>query len=181
NATLNDQGEFIDQDGNVVGHADIHEDAADLVEQGVYAPASEAVEGAEDEGAEGEGEGLVDGVQDQAEGAADDAQDQVEGAADEAQEGELPGIEDQLPGIEALEGKELNDAGEILDDQGDVLGQIADEELKQKIENGEIDPSTLKINEEGQVVDQDGNVLGDTKLAEGAAEKLAGGPLLDRR
>ncbi|KAI7469580.1 hypothetical protein KC351_g13054 [Hortaea werneckii] len=176
NATLNEQGEFIDQDGNVVGHADIHEDAADLVEQGVYAPASEAVEGAEEGG-----EGLVDGVQDQAEGAADDAQDQVEGAADEAQEGELPGIEDQLPGIEALEGKELNDAGEILDDQGDVLGQIADEDLKQKIENGEIDPSTLKINEEGQVVDQDGNVLGETQLAEGAAEKLAGGPLLDRR
>ncbi|GAB7356716.1 hypothetical protein MBLNU459_g7421t1 [Dothideomycetes sp. NU459] len=143
NATLNEQGEFIDEDGNVVGHAQIHPDAADIVEQ-----AQEAKEGAED--------------------AAEDAQD----AAADAQE-TAEGIEDELPGIEALQGKELNDAGEIVDDEGNLLGQIDSDELKEKLESGELKAEDLKINEEGEVVDAEGNVLGNVGLAEGAAEKLA--------
>ena len=166
-ATLNANGEFIDEDGNVVGYAEIHEDAADLVEQGIYQAAGAAEEAAEDAGEE------VDGVAEDAEGAADEA---AEGA--EEQVGE---IEDQLPGIEALEGKELNEAGEVLDDGGNILANIQDEELKRKIEAGEIDPNTLTVNEEGQVVDEDGNVLDTLALADGAAERLAGGPVLDMR
>ncbi|CAK4031346.1 LEA domain containing [Lecanosticta acicola] len=154
NAVLNDQGEFVDDDGNVVGYAEVHDDAEELVEQGIYEPrqaqqqAEDAVEGAEDE---------VDGV-------ADDAEEAADGVPEE--------IEDQLPGIEALEGKELNEAGDILDEEGNVLGNVEDEDLKQKIADGEIDPNTLKIDEEGNVLDEDGNVLGKTELAEGAAEKL---------
>ena len=166
NATLNSEGEFIDEDGNVVGYATIHEDAADLVEQGIYEPASaatDAAEGAEDQLGDvaGEAGDAVDGAEDAAEGAADDAQDQAEG------------IEDELPGIEALEGKELNEAGEIVGSDGDVLGKIEDDEIRQKIEDGEIDPDTLKINEDGQVVDEDGNILSATELVDGAAEKLS--------
>jgi hypothetical protein len=167
NAVLNAEGEFIDEDGNVVGHAQIHEDAADLVEQGVYpaaGAAQDAVEDAED-GVEDVGE-EVDGV---AEDAVDGVEDQVEG------------IEDELPGIEALEGKELNEQGEVLDEGGNILANIQDEELKRKIAEGEIDPDTLRINEEGQVVDEEGNVLDTLGLAEGAAERLAGGPVLDMR
>ena len=163
NAVLNDQGEFVDEEGNVVGHAEIHEDAAELVEQGVY-PAAGAAEEAGEE---------VDGVAEDVEGAADEA---AEGAEEGAE-----GIEDQLPGIEALEGKELNDAGEVLDEGGNILANIQDEELKRKIAEGEIDPNTLTINEEGQVVDEDGNVLDTLDLAEGAAERLGGGPILDLR
>ncbi|TKA83837.1 hypothetical protein B0A55_00134 [Friedmanniomyces simplex] len=175
NATLNEQGEFIDEEGNVVGRAEIHEDAADLVEQGVYEAAEkpeaaeELANGVDEEGAEGE----VNGVAEDAEEGADET---AEGA-----EEPLDGIEDQLPGIEALEGHEINEAGDILDTQGDILGQINDEELKQKIEDGEIDPATLKIDEEGNVVDEEGNVLAQAELAEGAAEKLAGGKFLDLR
>ncbi|KXL46047.1 hypothetical protein M433DRAFT_154607 [Acidomyces richmondensis BFW] len=181
NATLNDQGEFLDEEGNVVGHAELHEEAAQLVEQGVYPPAQEA-EGAE-ELVDEEGEQAadqVDGVANETEGAVDEgdgAVDEAEGAVDEAGEG----IEDQLPGIEALEGKELNEAGDVVDEQGDILGHIEDEALKRKIEEGEIDPATLHINESGEVVDDEGNVLGKTELAEGAAEKLLGGQLLDLR
>lgn len=174
NATLNAKGEFIDEDGNVVGYATIHEDAADLVEQGVYEPAS-AAKAATD----GVTEGVTDGAEDaadqagdaadRAEDAAGDAEDAAEGAAEQAE-----GIEDELPGIEALEGKELNEAGEIVGSDGGVLGQIEDEEIRQKIADGEIDPETLNINEEGQVVDEDGNVLSATQLVEGAAEKLGG-------
>lgn len=165
NATLNDQGEFIDDDGNVVGHADIHEEAADLVEQGVY-DARGAVDGA-GEDAEGAADEAGEGVEDAVDGVEDTAEDAAEGAEDQAE-----GIEDELPGIEALEGKELDEAGQVVGSDGDILGQIEDEELKQKIIDGEIDPSTLKIDGEGNVVDQDGNVLGATELAEGAAEKL---------
>ena len=169
NAVLNDQGEFIDDDGNVVGHAEIHEDAEELVQQGIYQPAgaaSEAVEGAEEEAG-------VDGVAEEAEGAADEA---AEGAEEGAE-----GIEDQLPGIEALEGKELNEQGEVVDDGGNILANIQDEELLRKIAEGEIDPNTLTINDEGQVVDEEGNVLDTLGLADGAAERLAGGPILDMR
>ena len=168
-ATLNDQGEFVDEEGNVVGHAEIHDDAADLVEQGIYQPAGteELADGVEDELPE-ESE-LVDGVADEAEETAGDAEEQAEG------------IEDELPGIEALEGKELNEAGEVVDQGGNLLANIQDEELLRKIAEGEIDPNTLTINEEGQVVDEDGNVLEQLDLAEGAAERLAGGPLLDLR
>jgi len=174
NATLNAKGEFIDEDGNVVGYAAIHEDAADLVEQGVYEPASAAKDATE-----GATEGVTDGAEDaadqaddaaeRAEDAAGDAEDAAEGAEDAAE-----GIEDELPGIEALEGKELNEAGEIVGSDGGVLGHIEDEEIRQKIADGEIDPETLNINEEGQVVDEDGNILSATELAEGAAEKLGG-------
>ncbi|KAK5131398.1 hypothetical protein LTR08_000934 [Meristemomyces frigidus] len=193
NATLNDQGEFIDEDGNVVGHAQIHQDAADLVEQGIYEaePGVEAADAAADDAVDGEDapgvEDAAEGAEDAAEGAEDAAGDAVDGAegaekgADDMED-ELPGIEDQLPGIEALKGLELNDAGEVIGDQGDVLAHIEDEELKQKIADGEIDPATLHIDEEGQVVDEEGNVLGgDIALAEGAAEKLRGGPMLDPR
>lgn len=159
NATLNENGEFIDDDGNVIGHAQLHPDAADLVDQ-----AQDTAEGAEDTAQD-----TAEGAQDTAEGAAEDA----EGAAD--------GIEDELPGIEALEGKELNDAGEIVDDQGNVLGGIEDQELKDKIESGEVKAEGLKINDAGEVVDSEGNVLGKVGLAEGAAEKLAGAINLDLR
>ncbi|KAF2217500.1 hypothetical protein CERZMDRAFT_63668 [Cercospora zeae-maydis SCOH1-5] len=158
NAVLNDQGEFVDQDGNVVGHAEIHEDAEELVDQGIYEPVKQAAAEAEDR---------VDSAQEEAAGAADD----VAGQAEDAVPTE---IEDQLPGIEALQGKELNEAGEIVDEEGNVLGNIADdsEDLKKKIEEGEIDPEKLKIDEEGNLVDSEGNVLGKTELADGAAEKL---------
>ncbi|KAF2482572.1 hypothetical protein BDY17DRAFT_252186 [Neohortaea acidophila] len=149
NATLNESGEFIDEEGNVIGHAEIHPEAADLVEQGVYQAAEDA-EGAAEEGAEG-------------------AEQQAEG------------IEDELPGIEALEGKELNESGEVLDEGGNVLAAITDDDLKQKIEDGEIDPSTLQINDAGEVVDEEGNVLQQLELEPGAAERLGGHPVLDMR
>ena len=160
-ATLNEHGEFIDNNGNVVGHAEVHEEAANLD----YDIPS--------------GEDAADQVGEQAEQAQDQAQDQLpEGATDGVE-----GIEDQLPGVEALEGKELNEAGEIVDADGNVLGDASDE-LKEKLESGELKADDLKINEEGEVVDAEGNVLGTVGLAEGAAEKLkeaAGPATLDLR
>ena len=177
NATLNENGEFIDEEGNVVGHADIHEDAAALVDEGVYPAAEKPDDEAAEELADGETP-EVDG--EEVEGAVDETAEGAEEAAD----GEAPEateIEDQLPGIEALEGREFNEVGDVVDEQGDVLAHIDDEEIRQKIADGEIDPATLKIDGDGNVVDEEGNVLGATELVEGAAEKLAGGKFLDLR
>ena len=173
NATLNDQGEFIDEEGNVVGTAEIHPDAADLVAQGIYPAAGAAEEEAGELGEDGE---PLDGVPEDVVGKAEEGVEGAEGA-----EEPLEGIEDELPGIEALEGKELNVEGKVVDEAGNLLASIQDEELLAKIASGEIDPNTLHINDEGQVVDEDGNVLEKLELAEGAVEALAGGPLLDLR
>ncbi|KAH0072860.1 hypothetical protein KCU96_g15875, partial [Aureobasidium melanogenum] len=174
NATLNEYGEFIDEDGNVIGHADIHPDAP----EDIYDQVQQAADAAQD---------AADDAQDNAEDTTkaadkvDEAADHVDDAADDVKDA-AQDIEDELPGIEALQGRELNEAGEVVDDQGEVLGQIDDESLKEKLESGELKAEDLKINEDGEVVDADDNVLGKVGLAEGAAEKLGGRlPSLDLR
>ncbi|KAH0349811.1 hypothetical protein KCU83_g5141, partial [Aureobasidium melanogenum] len=167
NATLNEYGEFIDEDGNVIGHADIHPDAPEDIYDQVQQAADDAQDNAED----------TTKAADKVDEAADHVDDAADDVKDAAQD-----IEDELPGIEALQGRELNEAGEVVDDQGEVLGQIDDESLKEKLESGELKAEDLKINEDGEVVDADDNVLGKVGLAEGAAEKLGGRlPSLDLR
>jgi hypothetical protein len=174
NATLNEYGEFIDEDGNVIGHADVHPDAPEEVQEQIQQAADEAKNAAEDTA---DAADKVDKAADNVEDAADDVKDSADDVKDAAQD-----IEDELPGIEALQGRELNDAGEVVDDKGEVLGQIDDEDLKEKLESGELKAEDLKINEDGEVVDADDNVLGKVGLAEGAAEKLGGKlPSLDLR
>lgn len=174
NATLNEYGEFIDDDGNVIGHADIHPDApSDLYDQ-VQGQADRAEDAADD---------AQDAADDTAKAAdkVDQAADNVDDAADDVKDA-AQDIEDELPGIEALQGRELNDAGEVVDDQGDLLGQIDNESLKDKLESGEVKADDLKINDDGEVVDAEDNVVGKINLAEGAAEKLGGRlPPLDLR
>jgi hypothetical protein len=161
-AVLNEQGEFVDDDGNVIGRAEIHEDAEALVEQGVYEPARKDNEQAE-----------------KAQERQDSAQDEEEKPTEAEQKGkdvsqdsqaETPEIEDQLPGIEALKGMSLDEIGEIHDEDGNILGGVKDEELKQKIADGEIDPATLKIDDQGQILDEEDNVVGSVEVARDAAQ-----------
>lgn len=145
----NENGEFLDDEGNVIGKAQIHPDAPPIEEE-IEGEFDE--EGADEEDIEGGAEDNVDGVA----GEIDDALDQG-GEALEA----VP----ELPGVEALEGMEVNDEGQIVDEEGNVLGEVAE---------GDIDQiKGLTVNDQGEVVDEDGNVLGRVELAEGAAEKLA--------
>ncbi|KAF2808654.1 uncharacterized protein BDZ99DRAFT_419907 [Mytilinidion resinicola] len=150
---FNENGEILDDDGNVIGRAKLHPDAADLVDQDGDLP-----EGAD--GVAGEAGQTVDGAK--------------EGAVEGAEEG-VEGLEDELPGVEALEGKEINEDGEILNEDGEVIGQLAEGNID--------DVKGLTVNEKGEVVDAEGNVLGKVELAEGAAEKLkeAAGGALDIR
>ncbi|OAL07703.1 hypothetical protein IQ06DRAFT_300280 [Phaeosphaeriaceae sp. SRC1lsM3a] len=139
---FNEKGEILDDDGNVIARAELDEEAANLVDQ--------------DEDEEDDEEG----------GLADQAKDGVEGAVEDAKEGAAD-IEDELPGVEALEGMQVNSEGDILNDDGEVVGHVEDGAL----ENVD-DIKGLTVNDKGEVVDAEGNVLGKVELAEGAADKL---------
>ncbi|KAF2118332.1 hypothetical protein BDV96DRAFT_488122 [Lophiotrema nucula] len=150
---FNEKGEILDEDGNVIARAELHPDAADLVDQ----------DADEEEGEEGEDGGLVDGVADEAGEKLEDGEEAAEGAVDGAEDA-AEGIEDELPGVEALEGMQVNSEGEIVNDDGEVIGQLAEGDID--------DVKGLTVNDKGEVVDSEGNVLGKVELAEGAADKL---------
>ncbi|KAF1946360.1 hypothetical protein EJ02DRAFT_462692 [Clathrospora elynae] len=149
---FNENGEILDDDGNVIAKAELSPEAADLPKY------QEEGEDEEDDAAED--------VADQAEDATDDIKDTTKDAKDDVEE-KGADVEDELPGVEALEGMEINTQGEILNDDGDVVGNVADGDL----ENIE-DVKGLTVNDKGEVVDSEGNVLGQVELAEGAADKL---------
>ncbi|KAK4956098.1 hypothetical protein LTR66_013391, partial [Elasticomyces elasticus] len=165
NAMLNENGEFVDKDGNVLGRAKLSDE---VEESPLFQEAKEAAEEAQKAAEDAAGD---------AHDAAEDAQNAAEDAKDTAD-----GIEDELPGVEALQGRELNEAGEILDAAGNVLGEVdEDSDLKQKLESGEVNAKDLEVNEAGEVLDNDGNVVGNVALAEGAADKLRDSVPLDLR
>ncbi|KAE8822837.1 hypothetical protein PTNB85_08980 [Pyrenophora teres f. teres] len=161
---FNENGEILDDDGNVIAKAELSPEAADLP-----AYQQDDDEGEEEEEVSQEG-GAVNGVTKKTQQAKDDvkdtAEDATEGAKNDVEE-KAAEVEDELPGVEALEGMEINTQGEILNDDGDVVGNVADGDL----ENIE-DVKGLTVNDKGEVVDKDGNVLGQVELAEGAADKL---------
>lgn len=154
---FNENGEILDDNGNVIARAELSPEAADL-------PAYQQ-EDDEEEEEEEEGDALngVTNTAEQAKGTATNAAESAKGGVEE----KAADIEDELPGVEALEGMEINSSGEILNDDGDVVGNVAEGDLE-NIEN----VKGLTVNDKGEVVDQDGNVLGTVELAEGAADKL---------
>ncbi|KAL5377324.1 hypothetical protein PMIN02_011541 [Paraphaeosphaeria minitans] len=146
---FDENGEIKDEDGNVIARAELHPDASDLVDQ------DEEGEDEDEEEGEGAAEGVED-VSDKVTGAADEAKDTTEEAAAD--------VEDELPGVDAIEGMEVNSQGDVVDDQGEVVGHL--------VEGSVTDAKGLTVNDKGEVVDADGNVLGKVELAEGAADKL---------
>ncbi|KAH7123950.1 hypothetical protein B0J11DRAFT_506991 [Dendryphion nanum] len=157
---FNENGEILDDDGNVIARAELHPDAADLVDQD---DDQEGEDEDQEEGEAGEAAGAVDGIKQQAGEAGEAAADRAEDAAEQAEDA-AEDIEDELPGVEALEGMQVNSEGEIVNDDGEVVGQLAEGEID--------DVKGLTVNDKGEVVDSEGNVLGKVELAEGAADKL---------
>ena len=106
-----------------------------------------------------EGDEPVGDVKDAAEDAAEEAADEAEDAADEA--------EDALPEVplSILRGLQVGEGGEILDHDGEPLGQL-----------DEGDPEDLigqTIGEDGEILDEDGDVIGRCSILPEKAKELA--------
>jgi hypothetical protein len=86
---------------------------------------------------------------------------QAEGAKEHAGEiGEA--IPAKISNISILEGRRVNKKGKVLDEEGEVLGQVV----------GDQDPKALAgnhINEKGQILDDANNVIGEVEIVPGEA------------
>ena len=143
------------------------------------------------EDAQDKAEGAAEDAQDTAEDAAEDAQDTAEDAAEDAEgaatdaaedaEDQAEGVTDELPqpDLSILKGLEVGEGGEILDKDGNPIGQV---------EEG--DPEDLigrEIGDDGEILDEDGDVIGRVgvnpekaqELADKAKEGLPGVNVLD--
>lgn len=70
-----------------------------------------------------------------------------------------------------LFGKEVDEDGEVLDKNGNVIGKA--ERWEEEEAPKEVDPmSGLKVNKDGEIRDSDGEVIG--KLTDGSLDKCAG-------
>ncbi|EED16186.1 LEA domain protein [Talaromyces stipitatus ATCC 10500] len=151
---VSDGGEIKDKDGHVVGKV-VEGDPEDLVGQTVN-DAGEILD--EDGDLIGRVEVLSpDEAAQKVTGQVDEAKDKVgdvENQATEAAEG-------LIPQIQILQGKKINKKGKILDEEGEVIGQIAEGDVK--------DLAGKKPNERGEVLDKEGNILGKVDVVPGEA------------
>lgn len=188
---LNDKGEIVDEDGDVIGRAEVvpgeaskkTEDVADDLANGV--PNIDALQGqtvgedgqiAGDDGAplgkivEGDLEDVV-GQQVNEKGEILDDEGDVIGKAeviaqdaeDKLDDGVPQELKDQLnPNVSILDGRKVNKKGNILDDEGEVIGKLSeDSDLKQCIGK--------KPNEEGEILNDKGDVVGRVEIVSGEA------------
>ncbi|KAL8950745.1 MAG: hypothetical protein Q9222_003242 [Ikaeria aurantiellina] len=176
--TLNEKGEILDEDGDVVGRAMVvpgidilegHEigeggkifneegdvigqlmegDAEQLAGQKIN-DAGEILD--EDGDVIGRADVLPPGVEDMLEDVKEGAEEDVEEAA--------AGI---TPDLSILEGKKINKKGKILDEEGEPIGQLT--------EDSDLKKCAGKVpNENGEILDAQGNVIGKVEVVPGEA------------
>ena len=139
--TLNENGEIVDEDGDVIGRAEVVAgDAADKLNE-----AGEEVEEAGEEAGE----------------------EIPEDAADFDHAANIAEIASGLtPDLSILQGKKVNKKGKILDEEGETIGQLAEDSDTAKCA-GKIP------NEDGEILDKDGNVVGKVEVVPGEAADAA--------
>lgn len=179
--TLNEKGEILDEDGDVVGRAmvvpgldileghQIGEDGkifnqegemiGQLTEGDAEALAGKEINDAgeildEDGDVIGRAEVIPPGVEDMI----DEAQEDVEEGAEDAEEA-AQGI---TPDLSILEGKKVNKKGKILDEEGEVIGQLTEDSDPKKCA-GKIP------NENGEITDANGEIIGKVEVVPGEA------------
>lgn len=86
--------------------------------------------------------------------------------------GEVEEPEEAIPGLDILEGLKVNKKGQILNEDGEPIGELVEGDLKEC--------TGKKVNEKGEVLDKNGKVIGKVKtLAQipevAAAEETAEG------
>ena len=135
--TLNENGEIVDEDGDVIGRAEVV--AGDVAEE-------------VDEAGEEVGEGIPEIPED---------------AADFDHAANIAEIASGLtPDLSILQGKKINKKGKILDEEGEILGQLT--------EDSDLKKCAGKIpNEDGAILDEDGEVVGKVEVVPGEAADAA--------
>jgi hypothetical protein len=186
--TINDQGEVLDEDGNVIGKVQLAEGAQEIL-AGIV-PDLRILDGLKVNkkgkilDSEGEiiGE-LVDG--DPAECAGKKVNEKGEvlnknkevigrvkvvpgEAADEATkelQERLGEIEDNAPGLDILDGLKVNKKGQILNEDGEPIGELVDGDIAKC--------AGQKCNDKGEVIDKSGKVIGRVRTLGEQAEEAA--------
>ena len=188
---LNDKGEIVDQDGDVIGRAEVVpgevskkvEDVTDDLANGV--PDIDALQGqtvgedgqiAGEDGAplgkivEGDLEDVVGQPLNEKGEIRDDEGDVIgkaeviaQDVEDNVDDGIPQELKDELnPNVSILDGRKVNKKGNILDDEGDVIGKLSeDSDLKQCIGK--------KPNEEGEILNDRGEIVGKVEIVTGEA------------
>ncbi|KAJ9197395.1 hypothetical protein DTO164E3_5828 [Paecilomyces variotii] len=137
--TLNGEGDIVDEDGDPIGRAEL-----------VRQEAKKAVEDKADEAKET--------VHGQVQGAGDKADEAKEDAGQTADESTASAP--SVPDLSIFDEREVNDQGQVLDDEGNVIGTL---------ESGNASEAAGKVvNQRGLVVDDDGNIVGKVGLADAA-------------
>ncbi|KPI41174.1 uncharacterized protein AB675_7866 [Cyphellophora attinorum] len=160
-------GDILDSDGNAIGKLaegdpedlegyEVGDDGEILDEDGDVIGRVDLTDKAQE---------LAGQAKDTAEDAAEDAQDTAEDAVDEAKEG----VETYLPDLDVLKGLEVQENGEILDKEGNVLGKIT--------EGDPADLVGMTLNENGEVLDEDGDAIGRAETLPQEVKKEAEGEL----
>ncbi|CAF9910362.1 hypothetical protein IMSHALPRED_009175 [Imshaugia aleurites] len=136
--TLNENGEIVDEDGDVIGRAEVVPgDAADKLNE------------AGEEAGEEVGEEIP------------------EDAADVDHAAKIAEIASGLtPDLSILQGKKINKKGKILDEEGEIIGQLTEDSDPKKCA-GKIP------NEDGEILDADGEVVGKVEVVPGEAADAA--------
>lgn len=140
--TLNENGEIVDEDGDVIGRAEV--------------VAGEAADKLNEAG------------EDVAEDVGEEAGEEVpEEAADFDHAANIAEIASGLtPDLSILQGKKINKKGKILDEEGEIIGQLTEDSDPKKCA-GKIP------NEDGEILDKDGEVIGKVEVVPGEAADAA--------
>ncbi|CRG92070.1 Adventurous-gliding motility protein Z [Talaromyces islandicus] len=149
---VSDGGEIKDKAGNVIGKV-IEGDPEDLTGQTVNGEGEIVDE-------DGDLIGRVKVL------SPEEAAQKVAGQVDDIKDQVAKSSESTIPPLEILKGKKISKRGRILDEEGDVIGQIADGfDTK--------DLAGKKPNENGEVLDKAGNVIGKVEVVDGEAADAA--------
>jgi hypothetical protein len=149
---VSDGGEVKDKSGNVIGKV-VEGDPEDLVGQTINNEGEIVDE-------DGDLIGRVEVL------SPEEAGQKVTGQVDDAKDQVAETAENTISKLEILKGKKISKKGKILDEEGEVIGQIA-EGYDAK------DLAGKKPNENGEVLDKAGNVLGKVEVVDGEAADAA--------
>jgi hypothetical protein len=188
--TINDQGEVVDEDGNVIGKVELADGAAEVLAG--LTPDLRILENLKvnkkgkvlDSEGEVIGE-LIDGDPEKCSGKKVNDKGEVldkegnligrvkvvpgeaaDGAMKELQE-TLGETEKAAPGLDILDGLKVNKKGQILDEDGEPIGELVDGDISEC--------AGMKCNDKGEVLDKKGKVIGRVKTLGGQAEDEAEG------